>query len=312
MNEEHSPPPEPSPTSPSAQPSAQPPTQPWLWRWLWPRQKQHSDFNKDIQELIEKYGSQQPLDADSRRMLQGVLEIADTRVREVMVPHAQLIALEEGFSVSKVLEILLDSGHSRFPVFAEDRKTVLGILLAKDFLRYCATDNSQPDEPFVFAPYLRPAFFTPESKRLNMLLREFRQYRTHMAIVIDEYGGIAGLLTIEDILEEIVGEIDDEHDTQDEINIQALSDGSFLVNAWTEIAEINEFFQQNWSDDSVDTLGGLVIEKLGYLPKINEELSLDGLHIRVLKANKRRLIQLKVTPVPPKLLPPPPADHEAP
>jgi magnesium and cobalt transporter len=287
MNEEHTPPPEPLPT------------RRWLPAWLLPRQKQPSDFTEHTQNLIKNYSSQ-PLDTDSLRMLKGVLEIADTRVREVMVPHAQIIGLEEGFSVKKVLAVLLESGHSRFPVFAEDRKTVLGILLAKDFLRYCAAKHPASEEPFVFAPYLRPAFFTPESKRLNMLLREFRQHRTHMAIVIDEYGGIAGLLTIEDILEEIVGEIDDEHDTQEEANIQALDDGSFLVNAWTEISEINEFFQQNWSDDSVDTLGGLVIEKLGYLPKINEELSLDGLHIRVLKANKRRLIQLKVTPVPRK------------
>ena len=214
-------------------------------------------------ELLQLFADdrwQSILGADELAMLTGVLEVSQTQVREVMVPRSHMVVLERGAPKEEVLRLILDSGHSRFPVIGEDRDNVDGILLAKDMLAYFISGD---DAEFDLGPLLRPATFIPESKRLNTLLKEFRVSRNHMAIVVDEYGGTSGLLTIEDVLEEIVGEIDDEHDPQEAAPIQKQGDNRHQVRALTRIDEFNEYFEVEFSDEEYDTVGGLVLTELG-------------------------------------------------
>ena len=227
------------------------------------------------------------LSADTLRMIEGAIAVSDQQVADAMLPRAQIVAIDVEAPMTEVIATVIESGHSRFPVHGEDRDDILGILLAKDLLR--AYGSGEP--PASVRQLLRPATVIPESKRLNVLLKEFRLSRNHMAIVMDEYGGVSGLITIEDVLEQIVGEIDDEHDdTQAEApHISALPSGEFRVDALTPIDEFNEQFGSNFSDDDYDTIGGLVTDAISHLPESGEELSLDRFHFRVASADARRV-----------------------
>ena len=248
---------------------------------------------EEIQELIQQPEIQ--LDPEEKSMLTGVLEVSETQVRDVMVPRSQMVVIDVEQSLEEMLEVIVDSGHSRFPVIGEDRDEVLGVLLAKDLLRYLGDVNVE-DVPV--RRLLRTASVIPESKRLNALLKEFRDSHNHMAIVVDEYGGVAGLLTIEDVLEEIVGEIDDEHDPEeaDFIRPDGEKDGlpTYAVRALTRIEDFNEYFDSELSDEDYDTVGGLVMHQLGRLPRRGEKLHFDGFRFAVVKADKRRIDLLQV------------------
>jgi magnesium and cobalt transporter len=248
---------------------------------------------KEIQDLLQQ--SDDVFDAEEQNMLTGVLEVAETQVREVMIPRSQMIVIERDQDVSETLSTIIESGHSRFPVIGEDRDEVLGILLAKDLLRHFG--NSDAGELHI-TKFLRPVAVIPESKRLNALLKEFRDSHNHMAIVVDEYGGVSGLLTIEDVLEEIVGEIDDEHDHEEAEFIQAETERNgracYAVRALTRIDDFNDYFECELVDDDYDTVGGLVMHELGRLPRHGEELNFGGFEFRVTKADRRRIDMLSV------------------
>jgi len=248
---------------------------------------------EEIQDLLQQ--SEDVLDPQEQDMLTGVLEVAETQVREVMIPRSQMIVIEREQSRQEMLDVIIESGHSRFPVIGEDRDEVLGILLAKDLLRHF---SQSPDAELHVEKYLRPASVIPESKRLNTLLKEFRDSHNHMAIVVDEYGGVAGLLTIEDVLEEIVGEIDDEHDQEEAEFIQAEAERNgrpcYAVRALTRIDDFNEYFECDLVDDDYDTIGGLVLHELGRLPRRGEEVKFNGFDFRVTKADRRRIDTLSV------------------
>ena len=229
------------------------------------------------------------LDGDALSIIEGALGVSDIQVRDVMVPRAQMDAVSLHDPIEKITDFVVEATHSRYPVTGENRDDVVGILLAKDLLRHFA------GKEFDLRDSLRPAVFIPESKRLNVLLREFRASRNHMAIVVDEYGGVAGLVTIEDVLEQIVGDIEDEYDFDESAgNIVLDNTGRYRVKATTEIADFNTAFGTAFPDEDYDTVGGLVINHLGRLPKRNEVLQLDGLRIKVLRADSRRVHTLLV------------------
>jgi len=232
------------------------------------------------------------INADEVTMLTGVLKVSETQVREVMIPRSHMVVIERGSPKKEVIKTIVESGHSRFPVIGEDRDEVVGILLAKDVLSHIV---SSPDEAFDLGPFLRQPTFIPESKRLNTLLKEFRVSRNHIAIVVDEYGGTAGLLTIEDVLEEIVGEIDDEHDPLEAEPIQKKSDSLYQVRALTRIDEFNEYFSVQFSDEEYDTIGGLIIHELGSMPRRGERVLFNGFEFKVVQADRRRVHVLDVT-----------------
>jgi len=246
----------------------------------------------EIQTFIQ---SDVELDAEEKSMLSGVLEVSETQVREVMVPRSQMIVIDIEDDFNETLKLIVESGHSRFPVIGEDRDEVLGILLAKDLLRYYGSDEAKE---LTIKKLLRPATVIPESKRLNALLREFRASHNHMAIVVDEYGGVAGLLTIEDVLEEIVGEIDDEHDQEEAEFIRPDGDRngkpSFAVRALTRIEDFNEYFECQLDDEEYDTVGGLVLHELGRLPRRGEKIEFGGFEFAVIKVDERRIDSLQV------------------
>ena len=248
---------------------------------------------EEIHDLLQQ--SDSAFDQDEQDMLTGVLEVAETHVRDVMVPRSQMVVLERNQTQSEMLDIVVESGHSRFPVIGEDRDEVLGVLLAKDLLRHFR-DSS--DEQLDIRKYLRDVAVIPESKRLNALLKEFRDSRNHMAIVVDEYGGVSGLLTIEDVLEEIVGEIDDEHDQAEAEFIQAEPERNgrpcFSVRALTRIEDFNDYFECDLDDETYDTVGGLVMHELGRLPRRGERLNFGGFDFVVTKADRRRIDTLQV------------------
>ena len=235
--------------------------------------------------------------ADTLRMMEGAISVAELTVGDVMIPRSQMVSLPVEQPFLELMKQVVESGHSRFPVHGENKDDVLGILLAKDLLRGVVADNSYA----TIRELLRPAVLIPESKKLNVLLKEFRLSRNHMAIVVDEYGGVAGLVTIEDVLEQIVGQIDDEHDEAEDhtaqIAIQA--DGRYVVDALTAIEDFNERFGATFSDDDYDTIGGLVTEAVGHLPEIGDELALDRFVFRVARANARRVQAFHVTVLPP-------------
>lgn len=255
--------------------------------------KGQSWSREEIQDLLQQ--SEDVFDPQEQDMLSGVLEVAETQVREVMIPRSQMIVIERDHNLDEMLSTIIESGHSRFPVIGEDRDEVLGILLAKDLLRHFG--QTSPGD-FHIDKFLRPASVIPESKRLNALLKEFRASHNHMAIVVDEYGGVSGLLTIEDVLEEIVGEIDDEHDHAEEEFIQVDSERNgracYSVRALTRIDDFNDFFECELTDDDYDTIGGLVMHELGRLPRRGEELKFDGFEFSVTKADRRRIDILSV------------------
>jgi len=248
---------------------------------------------EEIQDIIQK--SETDIDAEEKSMLAGVLEVSETQVRDVMIPRSQMVVIDIDDDVDEMIRVIVESGHSRFPVMGEDRDEVLGVLLAKDLLRYFGRGAGQ-EVPI--RKLLRAAAVIPESKRLNALLKEFRASHNHMAIVVDEYGGVSGLLTIEDVLEEIVGEIDDEHDPEEDAYIRPDGDRNgkpcFAVRALTRIEDFNEFFECELSDEEYDTVGGLVMHELGRLPRRGESIDFGGFEFSVTKADKRRIGALRV------------------
>ncbi len=229
------------------------------------------------------------LDADALSMVEGALQMSEMQARDIMVPRAQMDVIDIEEPPEKFIPTVIETAHSRFPVIDGSKDKVLGILLAKDLLRYYA------GEEFDVREMLRPAVFIPESKRLNVLLKEFRSTRNHIAIVVDEYGGTSGLVTIEDVLEQIVGDIEDEYDFDEtEDNIVSQPDGRFRVKAVTEIADFNAAFGTTFSDEDFDTVGGLVLGEFERVPKRGEEIVVDGLRFKVLRADSRRVHSLLV------------------
>ena len=253
----------------------------------------------EVIEYLRDAGTREVIEGDALAMLEGVLGVADIQVRDIMVPRAQMTFLNGDDDGETLLRPVVESGHSRFPVMDEDREKIIGVLLAKDLLRLAVKDTT----PFDIKEFMRPAVFVPESKRLNVLLREMRRSRVHMAIVADEYGGIAGLVTIEDVIEQIVGDIDDEHDVDEDVNIRKDGDRQYILRGQTPIEEFNEYFQTDLSDDEFDTVAGLVMKQLGRLPRRGETLQLADCEIKVMRFDRRRIDILRLT-APRDIVPP--------
>jgi magnesium and cobalt transporter len=253
---------------------------------------------EDREQLIELlHGAYENslMDADALAMIEGVLQVSEMRVGEIMIPRAQMDVIDINDPPEKFIPFVIETAHSRFPVIDKDRDDIIGILLAKDLLRHYAESDSD------IRGMLRPAVFIPESKRLNVLLKEFRSNRNHIAIVVDEYGGVAGLVTIEDVLEQIVGDIEDEYDFDEtEDNIIREHDGVFRVKAGTEIDDFNQTLGANFSDEEFDTVGGLVVSRFGHLPKRGESVKFDGFLFSILRADSRRLHAVRVTRLAPE------------
>ena len=246
---------------------------------------------EELLEVLHNAFERNLLDADALSIIEGALAVSDIQVRDIMIPRAQMDVINVNEALDKIADFAIEAAHSRFPVFNESKDDVLGILLAKDLLRYFA------GKEFDLRDSLRPAVFIPESKRVNILLREFRASHNHMAIVVDEYGGVAGLVTIEDVLEQIVGDIDDEYDfdeTADKIMLD--NNGRYRVKATTEISDINETFGTQLADDEFDTIAGLVNHHLGRLPKRGETIQIAHLRIKILRADSRRIYSLLIEP----------------
>lgn len=244
------------------------------------------ESREDLIEILRDARENGILSSDTLKMLEGALSVSEHQVSDIMVPRSQMVSLPIAADFIELMKMVVESGHSRFPVHGDDKDDILGILLAKDLLRGIVADGG----PGNIRELLRPVVLIPESKRLNVLLKEFRQSRNHMAIVVDEHGGVAGIITIEDVLEQIVGEIDDEHDDADEAKmIAAQSDGQFLVDALTPIADFNDQFGADFLDDEYDTIGGFVTDAIGHLPEAGEELSMGRFHFRVGRADQRRV-----------------------
>jgi magnesium and cobalt transporter len=271
-------------------------------RWLKRITQSMTGEPRDLAECIEglRETSERGLfDNDALVMLEGVLAVADMQVRDIMVPRSQMVVVERDDPPEKLLPIVLESGHSRFPVIGEDRDQVVGILLAKDLLRL----QSNGEEPFEIREYMRPAVFVPESKRLNVLLKDFRRSHNHIAIVVDEYGGVSGLVTIEDVIEQIVGDIDDEHDVEEDQTIRKEGPRQFTVRALTRIEDFNSYFGCAFTDEEYDTIGGLVMQEFGRLPRRGESMQIGRLEFRILRADRRRIDLLRLTT---------PEDHDPP
>jgi magnesium and cobalt transporter len=229
------------------------------------------------------------LSAEMLRMIESVLQVSEMQVRDVMVPKSSMVVVDRDSSLDSLLPLVLESGHSRFPIIEND--DVVGILLAKDLLKY---NYNKESRAFDMSEILRPAVFVPQSKRLDILLREFRVNRNHIAIVIDEYGHVSGLVTIEDVLEQIVGEIEDEYDIDENDAIKKHSDGFYIVKATTPIDDFNEYFNTTFSDETFDTIGGLVLQGFGHLPKRGETIQIEDYRFKVLHSDNRRIHLLEV------------------
>ncbi|MBI1422683.1 MAG: CBS domain-containing protein [Gammaproteobacteria bacterium] len=249
--------------------------------------------NRDeLLSILRDAQDNQIIDLDALAMIEGVLQVSEMQVRDIMIPRVQMVVVQRDMSIQEVLPIVVDAAHSRYPVVGENRDEVIGILLAKDLLPYFQLGTQ---DKFNLRDILRPAAIIPESKRLNVLLKEFRASRNHIAIVVDEYGGVAGMVTIEDVIEQIVGEIEDEHDYEDDIYIMEHNAQHATVKAITPIEEFNEHFDANFSDEEFDTIGGLIMNSFGHLPKRGERVEFGGFSFKILRADGRRvyLIQVK-------------------
>jgi magnesium and cobalt transporter len=248
-------------------------------------QEQLIEFLRDAQNL-------NILSHDSLRMIEGVLQISQMCVSEIMLPRSEMVVVHKDASYEEILPIAIKSGHSRFPVIGENKDEVIGILLAKDLLIHPLEDEN---ERFTLKDILRPAVFVPENKPLGILLNEFRKNRNHVAMVVDEYGGVTGLVSIEDVLEQIVGDIEDEHDVDKDIFIRQHKDTTYSIKATTPIEEFNQYFNTQLKDDEFDTIGGLVLKGFGHLPKRGETIKIEGIPFKILRANKRRIQLLQTT-----------------
>ena len=252
---------------------------------------------RDRNELLNMLREAQErhlIGADALDMIEGVLQVSEMQVRDIMIPRVQVVALERDAGREDLLRRIVESGHSRFPVTGETRDEIVGILLAKDLLQFCGSNARR----FNMRDILRSAVFVPESKRLNVLLKEFRRSRNHMAIVVDEYGAAAGLITIEDVLEQIVGEIEDEYDFDEGAYILKRGEGRYTAKAHTTIEEFNEFFGTDFPDEDYDTIGGMVINRLGHLPKRGESVEIGGFRFTVVRADSRKIRLLNIEKLP--------------
>lgn len=242
------------------------------------------ESREELNETLHNAYENNLIDADSLAMIEGVLQVSEMQVRDIMIPRSQMDVIDITDAPETFIPFVIETSHSRFPVIEDNKNDVIGILLAKDLLRYYA------GEDFDVRDMLRPVVFIPESKRLNILLKEFRENRNHIAIVVDEYGGVAGLVTIEDVLEQIVGDIEDEYDyDEDEDNIIRNDEGQYRVKALTEIEDFNEIVGTKLSDEDYSTIGGLVVNQFGHLPKRGEEITFNNMHVKILRADSRRL-----------------------
>jgi magnesium and cobalt transporter len=253
----------------------------------------HEPKNRqELLEVLREAHQNKLLDNEALAIVEGAIQVADLQVRDIMVPRSQVISIRADQSPREFLPAIIAAAHSRYPVVGESLDEVIGVLLAKDLLPLILKEDQQN---FDIKDLLRPATFVPESKRLNVLLREFRANHNHMAIVIDENGGVAGLVTIEDVLEQIVGDIEDEHDVEEDSYVKPLPSGDYLIKALTPIDSFNEAFDTAFSDDEFDTVGGLVMSAFGHLPKRNEVTEIDGFRVRVLNADSRRVHMLRLS-----------------
>lgn len=264
---------------------------PWLQRWLPSLPPSRPQSSKELMDVIKEAARQSVVDQEAVEIMEGALEVANRQVREIMIPRSQMVVINANEKPSEFLPKVVESGHSRFPVIGESMDDIKGILLTKDLLPLILENP----EDFELGEILRTANIIPESKRLNVLLKEFREKRYHMALVIDEYGGTSGLVTIEDILEEIVGEIEDETDEDEEAFIRQVSDTDFIIKALTPIEDFNEYFSCTFSDDEFDTIGGIVIHAFGHMPSRNEVAKLENFTFRVLYSDSRQIHLLRLT-----------------
>ncbi|TYK64328.1 HlyC/CorC family transporter [Colwellia echini] len=249
--------------------------------------------NKDqLVDVLNDAQERELINPETKQMIQGVLDVSEMRVREIMIPRSQMVTIDINHNLDEFLPVILESGHSRFPVINEDIDHIEGILLAKDLLAFGFQAQS---DSFCLRDIIRPAIIVPESKKVEPLLKEFRSDRYHMAIVVDEYGGVSGVITIEDILEQIVGEIEDETDDDIEEEIKHLAGKVYLVKALTELDDFNEYFKTNFTESDVDTIGGIVLRQFNHMPEKGEVLSLDKFEFKVLVADNRRMQMLQVT-----------------
>jgi len=264
--------------------------------WLGKLAQAFSDEPKTRADLLadlKDAAHENVLDQEALSIIEGAMHVSDQQVRDVMIPRSQMVVVESDLTPKEFLPIIISSAHSRFPVIGENPDDILGILLAKDLLPLILNGNL---ENFDITQHLRKPTYIPESKRLNILLKEFRATRNHMAIVVDEYAGISGLITIEDVLEQIVGEIEDEHDAEDdEGNIKPFDENGYIVKALTPIEDFNEFFDVGMPDDEFDTIGGIVTQQFGHLPRKEETVQIDEFHFKILSADNRRIRLLQVT-----------------
>ena len=244
---------------------------------------------EDLLELLKTAHKRKLIEQDALSMIEGVLQVSELRVRDITTPRSQMVVVPRDAEIETVFPLVAESAHSRYPVIGEDRTEVIGILLVKDLLLHGLRDRTQ-----LVRDIMRPALYVPESKRLNVLLREFRATRSHMAIVVDEYGAAAGLVTIEDVLEQIVGDIEDEHDFGDEEYIFRKNDREFTLKALTPIEYFNEYFAADFEDDEFDTIGGLIVHHLGHVPKRGEKAELGRFRFIVLRTDGRRVELLKL------------------
>ena len=251
------------------------------------------DNKQQLTEILRDAEKHNLIKPDSLTMMEGVLLVSEMQVRDIMVPRSQMVAVLEDMDFREYLPVIVESGHSRFPMMDDKHEHVMGILLAKDMLACVAEDGI---EDFNVRDVLRQPIFVPESKRLNVLLAEFRRSRNHMAIVIDEYGGIAGLVTIEDVIEQIVGEIDDEHDLEDEEFVRKHHKDRYTVKAQMPLDEFNEYFGTNFEDEENETIGGVIIDEFGHLPKRSERLEFGGFDFKVIRADRRRILTMRIQP----------------
>lgn len=248
---------------------------------------------EDLLEILREAQKRHLLDTDALSMIEGVLQVSEMRVRDIMIPRVQMVVVPKDAELETIFPLVMEFGHSRFPVIEEDRSKVVGILLAKDLLAYTLQNRNKTVEEI-----MRPVSVVPESKRLNVLLKEFRTERHHMAIVVDEYGTAAGLVTIEDVLEQIVGEIEDEHDAEEEEYILQRNKREFTLKALTPIEEFNDYFKAELNDEEYDTIGGFIVHQLQHLPKKGEKVEFGRFRFEVLRADNRRihLLKLKLKP----------------
>ena len=257
---------------------------------LTPSPSSVSEQRRELLETLKEAQADGLIDADALSMIEGVFQVSELSARDILIPRAQIDWIDINGSIEDTIAEVIRAAHSRFPVYENNRDNVIGILLAKDLLRH------SQEEDFQIRDWLRPAVFIPESKRLSVLLRDFREHRNHIAIVVDEYGGVAGLVTIEDVLEQIVGDIEDEHDTDDiEDNIITVSESKFRIRGITELEQVNEVLKTNFSDEDNDTLAGFILKKLGRVPHKGETINIDGIVFEVQRADARQVHVLLAT-----------------